>query len=77
MLGELSYMPATLPLPVLPMPVMVAVCGQGTEQVGSFCRQCQLNTYDFDGLACLPCPYGMLPDARCTRCVTGNLNPKL
>ena len=51
-------MPTNLPLPVLPMPVEVAVCGPGTEQIGSFCRQCDLNTYDFDGLNCLPCPYG-------------------
>ena len=57
--GQLSYFPGTLALPALPMPIVVAPCGQGTELQGeSVCKQCALDTYDFDGLTCLPCPYG-------------------
>ena len=74
-LGELSYMPSSLPLPVLPMPVSVAVCGPGTEQLGSFCRQCDLNTYDFDGLNCLPCPYGELAHLKVCHVPLGHAPP--
>lgn len=56
--GQLSYMPSTVSLPVLALPVTVALCGPGTEQIGAFCKQCALGSYDFDGKTCLSCPYG-------------------
>ena len=56
--GQLPYLPDSYNLSTLGMPIAVQKCGQGTEQQGSSCKECALNTYDFDGLTCLACPYG-------------------
>lgn len=57
--GQLSFLPATLPLPPINVPLSVQLCGAGTEQIGAFCKVCDLNYYSFDGKKCLPCPYGV------------------
>lgn len=63
--GQLSFLPTAQPLPILSLPLTVQLCGTGTEQVGSFCRQCDLNYYSLDGKNCNACPYGVIPSSKC------------
>jgi hypothetical protein len=68
--GQLSFLPAAQALPSLSLPLTVQLCGTGTEQIGAFCKVCDLNYYSFDGKQCLSCPYGTKDHATQTiRCI--------
>ena len=56
--GQSSLLPASKPLPALPLQMAVELCPRGTEQKGQSCQECDINFYSFNGTSCFACPEG-------------------